>query len=309
MRKKITVIGAGNVGAAVGQYCLVKGLGDVVLLDVVEGVAKGKALDLSQASAMESHQCKITGTADYADTKDSDVVVVTAGIARKPGMSRDDLIQTNLKIVKEVVAASVKASPKAVFIIVSNPLDIMCSVAQKVSGLPPHRVIGLSGMLDGARLKYYISEALNVSPHTVNAMILGEHGDSMVPLTRTATVGGVPVTDLLSKEQLADIFTKTANGGAAIVALLGFSAYYGPGIAVAAMAEAVLTDSKAVVPCSVYLTGQYGAKDMYMCAPARLSAKGVEEVIELALDEEEKAAVTNSINSIRSKLGNILETL
>lgn len=309
MRKKITVIGAGNVGAAVGQYCLVKGLGDVVLLDVVEGVAKGKALDLSQASAMEAHQCTITGTANYADTKGSDVVVVTAGIARKPGMSRDDLIQTNLKIVKDVVTAAVKASPDAIFIIVSNPLDIMCSVAQKVSGLPPHRVIGLSGMLDGARLKYYISEALNVAPHTVNAMILGEHGDSMVPLTRTATVGGVPVTDLLTKEQLAEIFTKTANGGAAIVALLGFSAYYAPGIAVATMVEAVLTDSKAVIPCSVYLTGQYGAKDMYMCAPARLSAKGVEEVIEVVLNAEEKTAVSNSINSIRTKLGNILDTL
>jgi malate dehydrogenase len=309
MRKKITVIGAGNVGASVGQYCLVKALGDVVLLDVMEGVAKGKALDLSQASAMEWHQCKITGTADYADTANSHVVVVTAGIARKPGMSRDDLIQTNLKIVKEVVAAAVKASPDAVFIIVSNPLDIMCSVAQKVSGLPPHRVIGLSGMLDGARLKYYISEALNVAPHTVNAMILGEHGDSMVPLTRTATVGGAPVTDMLSKERLAEIYTKTVSGGAAIVALLGFSAYYGPGLAVAAMTEAILTDSKAVIPCSVYLTGQYGVKDMYMCAPARLSAKGVEEIIELGLDDEEKAAVANSTNSIRSKLGNILETL
>lgn len=309
MRKKITVIGAGNVGAAVGQYCLVKGLGDVVLLDVVEGVAKGKALDLSQASAMKAHQCKITGTADYADTKGSDVVVVTAGIARKPGMSRDDLIQTNLNIVKDVVIAAVKASPDAIFIIVSNPLDIMCSVAQKVSGLPPHRVIGLSGMLDGARLKYYISEALNVAPHTVNAMILGEHGDSMVPLTRTATVGGVPVTDLLSKEQLTEIFTKTANGGAAIVALLGLSAYYAPGLAVATMVEAVLTDSKAVIPCSVYLTGQYGAKDIYMCAPARLSAKGVEEVIEIGLNAEEKTAVSNSINSIRTKLGNILDTL
>lgn len=309
MRKKITVIGAGNVGAAVGQYCLVKGLGDVVLLDVVEGVAKGKALDLSQASALEGHHCRISGTGDYADTKDSDVVVVTAGIARKPGMSRDDLIQTNLKIVRDVTISAVKASPNAIFIIVSNPLDIMCSVAQKVSGLPPHRVIGLSGMLDGARLKYYISEALDVAPHTVNAMILGEHGDSMVPLTRTATVGGVPVTELLSKEQLAEIYTKTANGGATIVSFLGFSAYYAPGIAIASMVEAVLTDSKAVIPCSVYLANQYGAKNMYMCAPARISAKGVEEVIELTLDDAEKVAVANSINSIRTKLGTILDTL
>lgn len=306
MRKKITVVGAGNVGAAVAQFCLIKKLGDVVLLDVNEGLAKGKALDLSQAGALQNHHFRVTGTADYADTAGSDIVIITAGIARKPGMTRDDLVKTNRTIVAEVTKAAVKASPDTILIVVSNPLDIMCQVAQKVSGLPPERVIGLSGMLDSARLKYYIAEAADVSPHTVDALVLGEHGDSMVALIRMATAGGVPVRDLLSKEQLDDIVKKTANGGAAVVALLGYSAYYGPGIAAAAMAEAILMDSHSVIPCSVYLSGQYGAKDIYMCAPARLNAKGVNGIVELKLNEEEKQAVAASIASIRSKLA-ILE--
>lgn len=305
MRRKITVIGAGNVGATVAQFCLLKKLGDVVLLDVAEGVAKGKALDLSQAAALQNHHFRVSGTSDYKDTANSDIVIVTAGIARKPGMTRDDLVKTNLKIVTDVVKAAVKESPNTIFIIVSNPLDIMCQVAQRVSGLPHHRVIGLSGMLDSSRLKYYIAEATDVSPHTVDALVLGEHGDSMVALTRLATVGGVPVPDLLGKEQLAEIVKKTASGGAAVVALLGYSAYYGPGIAAAAMAEAILTDSHSVIQCSVYLTGQYGAKDIYMCAPARLNATGVCGVVELALNDEEKKAVAASVASIREKLASI----
>ena len=308
MRRKITVIGAGNVGATVAQFCLLKKLGDVVLLDVAEGVAKGKALDLGQAAALQNHHFRVIGTADYADTANSDVVIVTAGIARKPGMSRDDLVKTNFKIVTDVVKAAVRESPNAIFIIVSNPLDIMCSVAQKVSGLPPHRVIGLSGMLDSSRLKYYIAEAAGVSPHTIDALVLGEHGDSMVALTRMATVGGVPAQDLLSEEQLAEIVKKTASGGAAVVALLGYSAYYGPGIAAAAMAEAILTDSHSVIPCSVYLSGEYGAKDIYMCAPARLNSEGVHGVVELDLNDAEKKAVADSIASIRSKLA-VLESI
>lgn len=302
MRKKITVIGAGNVGATVAQCCLMKALGDVVMLDIAEGVAKGKALDMHQAAALQSHQCGIKGTADYADTANSDVVIVTAGIARKPGMSRDDLVKTNLKIVTDVVAAAVKQSPDAIFIIVSNPLDIMCSVAQKVSGLPANRVIGLSGMLDSSRLKYYLAEAANVAPSTIEAIVLGEHGDSMVALTRLATIGGVPAPDMLKKDQLDEIAKKTAGGGAAIVALLGYSAYYGPGLATATMAEAVIYDTHQVMPCSVYLTGQYGAKDMYMCVPARIGAKGAEGVVELELNDEERKAVANSIESIRAKL-------
>lgn len=308
MRRKITVIGAGNVGAAVAQFCLLKKLGDVVLLDINEGVAKGKALDLSQAAALQNHHFRVTGTADYADTAGSDIVIVTAGIARKPGMTRDDLVKTNFKIVSDVVKAAVKVSPDTILIIVSNPLDIMCQVAQKVSGLPPERVIGLSGMLDSARLKYYIAEATDVSPHTIDALVLGEHGDSMVALTRLATVGGVPVHDLLSKEQLDEIVKKTASGGAAVVALLGYSAYYGPGIAAAAMAEAILTDSHSVIPCSVFLTGQYGADGIYMCAPARLNAKGVIGVVELDLTKDEAGAVATSVASIRSKLA-ILESM
>lgn len=302
MRKKITVVGAGNVGATVAQSCLMKNLGDVVMIDVAEGVAKGKALDMGQASALQNHDCRIIGTADYADTAGSDVVVVTAGIARKPGMSRDDLVNTNLKIVRDCVTAAVKVSPNAIFIIVSNPLDIMCAAAQKASGLPTERVIGLSGMLDAARLKYYLAEAADAPARSVNALVLGEHGDSMVPLTRIATIGGVPAPVVLGKEKLEEVAKKTAGGGAAIVALLGYSGYYGPGLATATMVEAVIMDSKVVMPCSAYLTGQYGAKDMYMCVPARVGANGIEEVIELELNDEEKAAVANSVESIRSKL-------
>lgn len=308
MRRKISVIGAGNVGATVAQFCLLKKLGDVVLLDVVEGIAKGKALDLGQAAALQNHHFKIKGTADYADTANSDIVIITAGVARKPGMTRDDLVKTNFKIVSDVVKSTVKYSPDTILIIVSNPLDIMCHVAQKVSGLPPHKVMGLSGMLDSSRLKYYIAEAAGVSPHTVDGIVLGEHGDSMVALTRMSTIGGVPVHDILDEEQIAEVVKKTANGGAAVVALLGFSAYYGPGIAAAAMAEAILTDSHSVIPCSVYLTGQYGADGIYMCAPARLNADGVNGVVELELNAEEKKAVKASVDSIRSKLA-VLETL
>ncbi|SBW06426.1 Malate dehydrogenase [uncultured delta proteobacterium] len=302
MPKKITVIGAGNVGAAVAQYCQLKDLGEIVMLDIAEGVAKGKALDLSQASALQGFDSKIIGTGDYADTANSDVVVVTAGIARKPGMSRDDLIATNLKIVTDVVKAAVAVSPNAIFIIVSNPLDIMCAVAQKVSGLPVERVIGLSGMLDAARLKYYLAEATGVSPRTVNAIVLGEHGDSMVALPRLATIGGVAAPNLLSEAQMAEVAEKTAKGGAAVVALIGVSAWYGPGLSTATMVEAVIKDTHAIMPCSAYLTGQYGAKDMYMCCPIRIGAKGVEEIIEVELNAAEKAAVANSIKSIKEKL-------
>ncbi len=308
MAKKITVVGAGNVGAAVAQYCQLKDLGEIVMLDIADGVAKGKALDLSQASALQGFDSVIKGTGDYADAANSDVVVVTAGIARKPGMSRDDLVKTNLKIVTDVVKAAVKVAPNAIFIIVSNPLDIMCSVAQKVSGLPTQRVIGLSGMLDAARLKYYLSQATGVSPRTVEAIVLGEHGDSMVALPRLATIGGVPAPNFLNEAQMADVAEKTAKGGAAVVALIGVSAWYAPGLAVATMVEAVIKDTHAVMPCSAYLTGQYGAKDMYMCCPVRLGAKGVEEVIEVELNDAEKQAVANSVASIKAKL-KVLDTL
>ena len=303
-RSKITVIGAGNVGASVALYCLEKDLGNIVLVDIAEGVAKGKAVDLSQASTLQRHSCSITGTADYAETAGSSVVVVTAGIARKPGMSRDDLVKTNLKIVTDCVKSAVKLSPNALFIIVSNPLDIMCKVALDASGLPPHRVMGLSGMLDSARFKYYLAEATNgaVAPNNIQAFVMGEHGDSMVPLTRYAAVGGVPMSCLLSKEQLKDAAKKASVGGATIVGLMGTSAYYGPGIGVACMVEAILKDSKAVMPCSAYLTGQYGAKDMYMCVPVCLGAQGIEKVYEVELNSEEQQEVAASVASIKEKL-------
>ncbi len=302
MRKKITVLGAGNVGATVAQFCLVKKLGDVVLLDVVENTAKGKALDLMQAASLQNHNCHVVGTGNYADTAGSDLIIVTAGVARKPGMSRDDLVKTNYAVVSQVVRAAVEQSPDALLVVVTNPLDVMCQVAYKASGFAPHRVIGLSGMLDASRLRYYMAQEVGVVPHTIDAIVLGEHGDSMVALTRLATVCGVPAPNFLSGEKLAKIAQDTAGGGAAVVSLLGFSAYYGPGIATATMAEALLTDSHSILPCSVYLAGQYGATDMYMCAPARLGAKGVEEVIELELNEEEKKAVASSVASIRAKL-------
>lgn len=304
MRKKITVVGAGNVGATVAHWCLNKGLGDVVLIDVAEGTAKGKALDLTQASVLEGHGCKISGTSNYADTAGSDLVIVTAGIARKPGMSRDDLLKTNIGIVTQVVTEAVAKSPKALFIIVSNPVDVMCKLALTVSGLPAQRIIGLSGSLDSARMRANIAEAAGVPTETVNGITLGEHGDAMVPLPRLATIGGVPAPMILSAEQLEAVRQKTTAGGAGVVALLGYSAYYAPGVAVATMAEALIRDTKAIIPCSAYLTGQYGAKDMFMCVPARVGAQGVEEVVILDLNDEEKASLAKSITSIRANLDN-----
>ena len=304
MRKKITVIGAGNVGASVAQYCLVNKLGDIVLLDLAEGVAKGKALDLAQAAMLQKHFCRIKGTVDYIDTANSAIVIITAGIARKPGMSRDDLVKTNLTIVKNCVTSVMRHSPDAILIVVSNPLDIMCKVALDASGLPPHRVLGLSGMLDTARFKYYLAEAIggDIAPSCMHALVIGEHGDSMVPLPRYASVGGVPLSTFLSMDKLAEASRKAATGGAAIVSLMGTSAYYAPGIGAASMAEAILNDSHSVMPCSVYLTGQYGANDMFMCVPVRLGRRGVEEIIEVELDAEEKVSITASIANIREKL-------
>ncbi len=302
MRKKISIIGAGNVGAMSAQFCMLKNLGNIVLLDINENLAKGKALDLGHAAALYQTHVQVTGTADYADTAESDIVVVTAGIARKPGMTRDDLVRTNFKIVSEVVKASVAASPKAIVIVVSNPLDIMCKVALDASGLAPSRVIGLSGILDASRLKYYIAEAAGVSPHTVDALVFGEHGESMVPLLSSVRIGGVPISDFIPKESFAEIVKKTVSAGATVLGYLGTSAYYAPGAAVAFMVESILTDSHSVIPCSAYLNGEYGAKGMYMCVPARLNSEGVEGVVQMDLSAEEKEAVAKSVQSIREKL-------
>ncbi len=309
MRRKITIVGAGNVGASTAHACLMAKLGDVVLIDVVENTAKGKALDLAQASSLEGHGCMVKGTGNYDDTADSDLVVVTAGIARKPGMSRDDLLKTNISIVTQVMKETVARSPNALFIIVSNPVDVMCMVALKASGLPARRVIGLSGVLDGARMRAYIAEAVGVPPQRVHGLTIGEHGDTMVPLPRLSTIGGVPVPKLLPPDVLDEIQKKTTAGGAGVVALLGYSAFYAPGAAITSMAEALLTNSKMVLACSVYLEGQYGARDMYMGAPARLGKDGVESVIELDLNAEEKAALDKSIASIQSNLEGALKLM
>ena len=302
MRQKISIIGAGHVGTTVAQGCLQKTLADVALLDISEGLARGTALDLMQMSALHAGSCRVTGTADYAETANSDVVVITAGIARKPGMSRDDLIQTNRQIMTSVVQSTMRFSPDALLIIVSNPLDIMCVVAQQASGLPPRKIIGLSGILDSIRMRYHIAQAARVPVHTVTGFALGEHGDAMVPLPRLATISGVPATALLSQKALQQICEDTVNSGAAIVALMGTSAYYAPGHSVVVMVEALLHDSKAILPCSVYLEGEYGTRDIFMCVPARLGKNGAEEVIELPLQSDEAALLTKSAASIRSKL-------
>ena len=307
MPNKISIIGAGNVGATAAQCCLFKNLGSVVLLDAAENVARGKALDLSQAAALHKHRFPVKGTADYADTAGSNVVIITAGRPRRPGMTRSDLLNSNASIVKDVTGEVVKHSPGATIIVVTNPLDVMCYVAWKASGLPHHRVLGMSGLLDSSRLRYYIAEATDAAPHTVEGLVLGEHGDSMAVLTRLATVGGVPVTSLLSPEKLAEIRRRTAHGGGEVVDLLGYSAYYAPGIAIAKMTEAILDGSHATYPCSVYLTGQYGVNGIYMCVPARLGGGGVEDVIELELTGNEKNQVATTARNIRELLAQLPE--
>ncbi len=302
MPNKLSIIGAGNVGATVAQCCLFNNLGSVVLLDKDERIAKGKALDMCHAAALHEHRFSIKGTAEYADTAGSDVVIVTAGVARRPGMSRNDLLGINAKIVEEVTRAAVRHSPDAVLIIITNPLDIMCQVAWKASGLPPARIIGMSGLLDSSRMRYYIAEAAGVIPATVEGLVLGEHGDSMAVLTRLATIGGVPASKILDAEKLAEIRYRTAHGGGEIVDLLGYSAYYAPGSAAAEMAGAILSDSHSTYPCSVYLTGQYGVEGIFMCVPARLGARGVEGVIELDLTDNEKNQVATTVRNLRELL-------
>ena len=300
MRRKITIVGAGNVGATAARYCLGKGLGDVVLLDVVENVAKGKALDLAQAAVLEGLAGTVTGTANYDATKDSDLVVVTAGMVRKPGMSRDDLLKANSDIVSQVIRDAVRRSPDAVFLVVSNPVDIMCLVAVQAGDLAPEKVMGLSGVLDGARLCANIAAATSVPYGSVQGMVIGEHGNSMVPLPRLATIGGAPVSDFLSAQAMREICVRTAGSGAEIVALLGFSAYQAPGAAVSVMAEAVLRDSRALLCCSSFLNGQYGASGIFMGVPALIGAGGVQEIIEVTLNDEERAALGVSIAALRT---------
>ncbi len=300
MRKKISVVGAGNVGASAAAWLAEKGQFDIVLVDVVEGMPQGKALDLAQVGPIVGSDATLVGTNDYGPTAGSDLFIVTAGIARKPGMSRDDLLKTNTGIVKAVGEQIKKTSPNAIIIVVSNPLDAMCYVMKQVTGFPRERVIGMAGVLDSARMATFIAQELKVSVKNINAFVLGGHGDTMVPLPRYTTVSGVPLPELLSKDRIDAIVKRTANGGAEIVALLKTgSAFYAPSAAAVQMAEAILFDKKHLLPCAVWLQGEYGLKDVYVGVPTKLGAKGVEEVLSLKLTAEEQAALNKSAESVR----------
>ena len=304
MDKKVTVVGAGNVGATAAQRLAEKGLCDVVLLDIVEGVPQGKSLDLMEAAPVEKHDCKVTGSNNYDATAGSDIVIITAGIPRKPGMSRDDLIGTNAGIVKSVTEQIVKYSPEAVLIIVSNPLDAMCHVAYEASGFPKNRVIGMAGVLDSARFRAFIAMELNVSVENIHAFVLGGHGDTMVPLPRYSTVAGIPITELMPKERIEALVDRTANGGAEIVGLLKTgSAFYAPASSAVEMAESILKDRKKILPCAALLQGEYGYQDLYIGVPVKLGAGGVEEIIEITLTDAEKAALDRSAASVEELKG------
>src|SRR5499426_3205037 len=298
-RPKITVVGAGNVGASVAQYAVERELGDVVLVDVVEGIPQGKALDLAEAGPVHGYDAALVGSNGYDETADSDIVVITAGLARKPGMTRDDLLFKNAEIVGSVVDQVVARSKQAILILVTNPLDAMVQLAWKRSGFPPARVIGMAGILDSARFRTFIAQELNVSVENVTAFVLGGHGDTMVPLARYSTVAGVPITELLSKERIDAIATRTANGGAEITKLVGTSAWYAPGAAAADMCAAILLDKKKILPCSVFLQGEYGVRDLFVGVPVKLGARGVEEIFQIKLMPEEDAALRKSAAAVK----------
>ena len=309
MDKKVTVVGAGNVGATAAQRLAEKQLCDVVLVDIIEGVPQGKALDLTEAAAIEKHDSHLTGTNGYDETTDSNIVIITAGIPRKPGMSRDDLISTNAGIMKNVTQEVASRSPDATIIVVSNPLDAMCHVAYDTCGFPKQRVIGMAGVLDSARFRAFISMELNVSVENTHAFVLGGHGDTMVPLPRYSTVAGIPITELLAKDRIDALVERTRNGGAEIVALLKTgSAYYAPASAAVEMAESILKDKKKILPCAAYLQGEYGIQDLFIGVPVKLGAAGIEEIIELTLTEEEQQALQKSAEAVQ-ELKNVLKTL
>jgi malate dehydrogenase len=300
MRRKVTVVGGGNVGATTAQRIFDKGYADVVLVDVVEGLPQGKALDMLESGPVTGSDAQITGANSYEQTAESDIVVITAGIARKPGMSRDDLLMTNMKIVGSVTTEVVKYSPTTILVVVSNPLDAMVQHAHKVSGFPKQRVVGMAGILDTARFRTFLAQELKVSVTNVSAYVLGGHGDTMVPLIGTTTVGGVPVSKLIKPERLAQIVQRTRDGGAEIVSLLKTgSAYYAPSAAVVQMVEAILFDRKEVLPCAAYLEGEYGISGLFVGVPVKLGAGGVEKVIEIDLTSEEKAGLQKSANAVR----------
>ncbi|MDW7772439.1 MAG: malate dehydrogenase [Desulfobulbaceae bacterium] len=303
MKKKITIIGAGNVGATAAHWAMVRKLGDVVLLDVMEGIPQGKALDLWQSGPLDSFTGKVTGSNDYADTKDSDVVIITAGLARKPGMSRDDLLAKNVAIVRSCAEKAVKYSPDCVMIVVTNPIDAMVYTAFKVSGLPKQKVIGMAGVLDSARYRTFLAEAIGAAPQDVNALVMGIHGDYMLPLVRLANVAGIPVTELLPEEEINAIVKRTQTGGIEIVNHLKTgSAFYTPGLAAVEMAEAVIYDSKRVLPCAAYLEGEFGIDGYFLGVPVVLGKKGIERIIEFQLTDEERTALGKSLEAVSAQV-------
>jgi malate dehydrogenase len=299
MKTKVTVVGAGHVGATVAQGIALKELADVVLVDIVEGVPQGKSLDMMQTAPVEKSDSRLTGSNAYDGTDNSDVVVITAGLPRKPGMSRDDLLWANEEIVSAVTRQVAPRSPDAILIIVSNPLDAMCEVARRVSGFPRERVIGMAGILDSARMRAFIAMELDVSVESTHAFVLGGHGDTMVPLPRYSTVAGIPITELIAKDRLDAIVERTRNGGIEIVNLLKTSAWYAPGFASVEMVESILKDKKKVLPCAAYLQGEYGINDLYVGVPIKLGRNGMEQVIEIKLTDEENAALQKSAGAVR----------
>ncbi len=302
-RKKISIIGAGFVGATAAHWAAEKELGDVVLVDILEGIPQGKALDLLQASPVEGFDARVIGSNAYEETRDSDVVIVTSGVPRKPGMSREDLLEINKKIIESVVAQVTERSPKAILIMVTNPLDTMTYLAFKRSGFPKQRVIGMAGILDTARFKAFIAMELNVSVEDIQALLLGGHGDEMVPLPRYTTISGIPIAQLLPKETIDKLVDRTRKGGGEIVNLLKTgSAFYAPSAAAIQMTEAILKDKKRILPCCVYLDGEYGLKDMCFGVPVKLGASGVESIIELQLTEDEKKLVAKSAESVKKSI-------
>ena len=303
MGKKVTVVGAGFVGATCARRIIEKDLADVVLIDIIEGLPQGRALDLMESAPIEGYSAQIIGTNDYEDTKNSDIVVVTAGIARKPGMSRDDLLQINAKIIKDVVKNIAKFSHNAILIMVTNPLDVMSYLAYKTTKFKSSKVIGMAGVLDSARYRFFIAEALGIVPNLVNAFVLGGHGDSMVPLPRYSTVNGIPITQLLDEEKIKQINERTKNGGAEIVGLLKTgSAYYAPSASVVEMVKSILLNENRILPCCIFLNGEYNLKDVYCGLPVKLSKNGVEEIIKIDLTEEELKSLKNSSEAVKKNI-------
>tara|TARA_B100001179_G_C18590440_1_gene404375 strand:- start:646 stop:1572 length:927 start_codon:yes stop_codon:yes gene_type:complete len=300
MNRKVTVIGSGNVGATAARRIATKELADVVLLDILEGIPQGKGLDMLEANPVEGSDACVLGTNDYADTADSDVVVITAGLARKPGMSRDDLLLKNKNIIKDVTENVVKHSPNCILIPVTNPLDAMCQVVFRVSGFPRERVVGMAGILDSARMRAFIAMELGVSVENTHAFVLGGHGDTMVPLPRYSTVAGIPITELMDTTTLDAVVKRTAAGGGEIVKLLGSgSAYYAPGSAIVEMVEAILKDKKKILPCAAFLQGEYGIEGLFVGVPVKLGARGVEDIIQIELTADEQAALRKSADAVK----------